>query len=74
MKDEELFSLISNQYCRTFSGALYYMTGPDLEKLVGDQFAELARLSRTKGREYTRGADDRLANFKRAGEVLKLDP
>lgn len=44
-----------------------------------DEVVELARerqdeLLEAKGRDYTRGADDRLVNFKRWGTELDVDP
>lgn len=50
------------------------MTTDELALLITTTTERLRELSRTKGQEYTRGADDRLANFKRQGEAMGVEP
>lgn len=45
-----------------------------LETLVAEAAERRAVLARDKGKEYTRGSVDRLANFKRVAEELGLAP
>lgn len=49
------------------------MNTSDFQRVVDDTFARLTELSNTKGQEYA-GSEDRLANFKRLGAELNLDP
>jgi len=50
------------------------MESPQLFHIIEEVHRRLISLSATKGVEYTQGDDDRLANFKRAGESLGLPP
>lgn len=50
------------------------MTPNQFEKLLADQADKLQALTRTKGKEYARDDDDKLANFKRLGKSLNLSP
>lgn len=49
------------------------MNSSDLQRVVDDTFNTLVRISNSKGEEYA-GKEDRLANFKRLGAELNLDP
>ena len=50
------------------------MTRDDFTKLMQSTFDRLLEINQTKGREYARGDDDALANFKRHAEALGLRP
>jgi hypothetical protein len=49
------------------------MTKTEFENLIDEQFAEILRLTKSKGEEYSR-SDDQLANFKRGAADLGLLP
>lgn len=50
------------------------MTPENFELLLSRQMDKLKELTRTKGKEYSRSDDDKLANFKRLGLSLNLAP
>lgn len=50
------------------------MTQEELNQIIKDSLKRRADLEVSKGREYTQGSEDRLANFKRAAEILKISP
>lgn len=50
------------------------MSPEDFDKLVNRMVQEETKVSKTKGKEYTQGGDDRLKNFKDTAKDLGLDP
>ena len=50
------------------------MTNKDFYNLVDSTFKECLEILKKKGEDYTVGSSDALANFKKAGEAIELEP
>ena len=50
------------------------MIDSEWERIIASTITNIGTISASKGREYTQNDNDRLANFKRAGERTELHP
>lgn len=50
------------------------MTPESFDLLVQDTLHEIFKLSKSKGREYTQGSNDRLSNFKKLADEYGVHP
>jgi hypothetical protein len=50
------------------------MTHDELTTVIDATFDEIRRLRTTKGKDYSRGEEDTLSNFKRHAEALDITP
>lgn len=50
------------------------MTNEKFYELMKDTFADAMEIAHAKGKDYTKGSLDALANFKEGGKALAIDP
>lgn len=50
------------------------MTNKEFSELMEKTFTDCAKISKSKGADYTKGSEDALANFKEAGKGIGAEP